>query len=60
MDQIGNSVNPGNPVNPNPICLWSKQYSWYANENLQLITDGISGVGTFIGKNSGSYGVVVK
>jgi len=24
--------------------LWSKQYTWYPNENLQLITDGISGV----------------
>jgi RHS repeat-associated protein len=24
--------------------LWSKQYTWYANENLKLITDGISGV----------------
>jgi hypothetical protein len=28
--------------------------------NLELITDGITGVGTFIGKDSGSYRVVVK
>lgn len=24
--------------------LWSKQYSWYANQDLQLISDGISGL----------------
>jgi YD repeat-containing protein len=52
---MGNGVQLASAYNPRETVaslgyklgttsLWSKQYSWYPNENLQLITDAISGV----------------